>query len=171
MVRIDDYDPSWRGLGVEARDEIRSACEGLTEHVEHVGSTSVPNLAAKPVLDIAVGTTRDDSFEPIKEAIGAVGYNYRGFQPNGVGHLLVRETEPNVRTVHVHVVAFGSADWNEYICFRDLLTSDGDIRRAYEDLKRTNAERYPDDRAAYTQAKHAFVQRALRENTNCYASS
>ena len=84
------------------------------------------------------------------------------------GTFFVMESEPDVRTIHAHVVEYKSAYWGEYVCFRDLLRQDPHIRQAYSDMKQRSAEAFTTDRRAYTAAKHEYVQSVLRDHTNVY---
>ena len=130
--------------------------------VKHVGGTSVPGLAAKPIIDIVAGLPTTQSIEVLKDRLCGAGYIYRGEADDGVGHLFVLEPEPDIRTVHIHAVQHGSTYWSEYVCFRDLLRRDAELRDSYDQLKRKNAAAFPDDRKGYTAAKHTFVREVLR---------
>ena len=84
-------------------------------------------------------------------------YIYWGFQHGGIGHLFVRESAPDVHTIHAHVVPYPSTDWNEYVCFRDLLKAKKTVKRDYQKLKQASATRLILDRKAYTASKHEFI--------------
>lgn len=161
-VRLAAHDPVWERLGREACARIGNACEDLQVRVEHVGSTSVPGLSAKPIIDIVAGLPDADAMARLEARLTEIGFIYRGEGEGSVGHLFVWESEPDVRTVHVHAVPHGSAYWKEYVCFRDALRQDPDLRRRYEQLKRNNAATFSNDRKAYTAAKDSFVRDVLR---------
>lgn len=162
-VRVAPYDPSWAQLGRQACATIRKACVDLPIEVEHVGSTAVAGLSAKPIVDIVVGLPDVASVAALKSRLTHIGYIYHGEGEGGIGHLFVWESEPDIRTIHVHAVRHGSPYWKEYVCLRDILRQDADIRRRYEELKRKNATRFPNDRNGYTAAKNDFVREVLRE--------
>lgn len=125
--------------------------------IEHVGSTSVPGLAAKPILDVAVLMTRDMTVEQIIGVLGAE-FEYRGDSGSEGGLLFVEQSAPGVRTAHIHVVNHGDPQWERYLRVRDRLRSDPVAREAYARLKTELAARFPDDRAAYTEAKDSYIR-------------
>ena len=161
-VRLSPYDPDWAALGAQECASVRALLGDLAIDVIHAGSTAVPGMAAKPILDI-VAAVGDG--EPIDEVVGRLGatgiYGYEGDQGDDGGLLLVRGTG-ELRTVHVHVVGVGSRAWVDYRRFHSLLVADEVARERYESVKRELADQYPRDRRAYTQAKGAVI-RALLE--------
>lgn len=96
------------------------------------------------------------------EPLTKIGYIYRGDGGDNGGHLFVKESAPDVRTVHLHVVVYGDWQWQNYLRFRDLLRWDGHLRREYAILKQELGVRYADDRKAYTAAKEDFIRRHLQ---------
>ena len=129
-VRLSPYDPDWVVLGARECATVRALLGDLVVDVMHAGSTAVPGIAAKPILDIvaAVG----DSV-PIDEVVGRLcttgAYSYEGDQGDDGGLLLVRGPG-ELRTVHVHVVGAGSQAWVDYRRFRTLLLTDVAARGA-----------------------------------------
>ena len=142
---------------------LRRALGDLIADVQHVGSTAVHDLPAKPILDVAISIRTPDVVPDIVEGLTGIGYICRGAGADTIGHLFVRESEPNVRTVHVHVVEEDSIQWRDYLLFREVLREDSDVRKRYADLKRDLANQFPDDRESYTSAKDEFIQRVLRD--------
>jgi GrpB-like predicted nucleotidyltransferase (UPF0157 family) len=157
-VRVVDYDARWPALFVAEAGRIAEfvSSAGLPPLVlEHVGSTAVPGLAAKPILDIAAGRKPDSPATLYLPALEAAGYTYRG--DGGLpGRDFFRRGEP--RTHHVHLVEYGGPHWRRYLVFRDALRSDPDLLKAYEHLKHGLAARHPHDREAYIHGKTAFVE-------------
>ena len=160
-VRLVPYDPDWAALGAQECATARGLLGDMAIDVLHVGSTAVPGMAAKPILDI-VAAVADDV--PIDEVVGRLcatgAYGYEGDQGQDGGLLLVRGTG-ELRTVHVHVVGTGSQAWIDYRHFRSLLIDDDAARRRYESVKRQLAQQYPHDRRAYTQAKAVVIRELL----------
>ena len=97
----------------------------------------------------------------VAERLQRAGYIDRGHSGGKGGHLLIRESVPDIRTVHAHVVELADSQWDEYLRFRDLLRADAATRRAYEALKRRLAQAFANDRVAYTAGKDAFIRGAL----------
>ena len=161
-IIIADYDPAWPGMFAAARDELVRAIGAWVTGVEHIGSTAVPGLAAKPVIDILVGVrTLAEADAHCIAPVVALGYEYiakyeaempyrRYFKwPAGDGRL----------EHHIHLVEQGSEFWERHLLFRDYLRAHPDSVRAYERLKRKLAPRF-DDVNDYADAKTEFIRRA-----------
>jgi GrpB-like predicted nucleotidyltransferase (UPF0157 family) len=132
--------------------------------VVHVGSTSVPDLEAKPILDIVVAVPDQTPIDEVVDRLGSAGdYTYEGNMGDPGGGLLFVRGEGDVRTVHVHVVGRSSRAWDGYLRFRARLVEDPEARRRYESVKRVLAERFAHDRPGYTLAKGAIVEELLKE--------
>ena len=129
--------------------------------IEHVGSTSIPGLAAKPVIDILVGVTSLAAGEQAVPALEALGYEYRG--ENGIpGRLyFCKGVVRYRRTHHLHMVETGHEQWRPMLSFRDYLRAHPDEARHYEALKRNLAAQFRDNRQAYTDGKEHFVKAIL----------
>lgn len=157
-VRLRPYTARWAELyELEAR-AIRSALGARALDVQHVGSTAVPGMTAKPILDIAVGIATLDEFRLCMAPLAQLGYehaHWAGLQNNEVFGKGVD------RTHLVHVVQHGGPVWNDYLRFRNLLRSQAETARAYQQLKLALSQRYADNRAAYTESKHAFIRGLL----------
>src|SRR5262245_290135 len=119
-VRVVPYQPEWAQAFLDERARLADALSQLPCEIEHIGSTAVPGLSAKPILDIAVGLALGAAPEPAMSAICGLGYEYRGDAGEDGGHVLVRESEPLVRTHHVHVVDLNGLQWQSYLLLRDL---------------------------------------------------
>jgi GrpB-like predicted nucleotidyltransferase (UPF0157 family) len=161
-IRLSGYDPRW----VRLFDAERVALEAvlapwLRGPIEHVGSTAVPGLAAKPVIDImaAVGT-----LEESRGAIAALrgqGYQYSPYRADEM-HWFCKPGF-SFRTHHLHLVPRGSALWTARIVFRDRLRADPGVAARYAELKRRLAAEFEHDREAYTDGKGEFVERIVAE--------
>lgn len=158
-VEVVDYDARWPEAFQRERERLREVLGPLAVAIEHVGSTAVPGLAAKPVLDILVGARPFPLAEEALGALAALGYEYRG--DGGVPGDQFFRTNP--RTRHLRVVEFGSERWQRCLQFRDYLRDHPEVARAYEALKRDLASRFRDDRGLYGQGKDAFIEGVLRE--------
>jgi GrpB-like predicted nucleotidyltransferase (UPF0157 family) len=160
-VRLAPYDPAWAVLGAQECATVRALLGDLALDVMHAGSTAVPGIAAKPILDIVAAVEDSRSIDEVVGRLCATGaYGYEGDQGDDGGLLLVRGTG-ELRTVHLHVVGVGSQAWLDYRRFRSLLVSDEAARERYESVKCELAQRYPHDRRAYTQAKGAVIRSLL----------
>ena len=154
-VQVVPYDEAWPQLFEAEAEQIRAALGSELRVIEHVGSTSVPGLAAKPVIDIAI------SVESLAEldvgALEALGYRYvPAFE----------EELPNRRyftrgDYHVHAYEQEHEEFMDYIRFRDYLRTHPEDAQAYGDLKLTLAAEFLDDRAGYQEAKAPYVARLV----------
>ena len=160
-VIIRAYDERWPLLYDEEAAQIRAVLGEFALDVQHVGSTSVMGLAAKPILDIAVGVAALSDVERCKVPLAAIGYEYAYWAGVDDNHVFGKGIE---RTHLIHVVEFGSDIWKNYIKFRDALRANEELRRKYESLKTELAIRFAKNRAAYTDAKGEFIQRVLAGN-------
>lgn len=159
-VKVLPYDACWPQR-FEAEREILHGAIGVytVGTIEHVGSTAVPGLAAKPVIDIMVGVESLAESLPAIPALERLGYCHFPYRTE-VMHWLCKPS-PRLRTHHLHLVPFGSPFWIERVAFRDYLHEHADAREEYSRLKRRLAERYRFDREAYTAAKEPFIRRVL----------
>lgn len=160
-VRVAPYDARWPLLFDAEReridDAVRAAGLPLLE-LEHVGSTSVPGLAAKPILDIAAGRASAVPGAEYVPVLERLGYVHRGEQ--GLpGREFFRRGE--LRSHHLHLVERGGMHWRRYVVFRDALRADVALRDAYGALKQELARRFPHDREAYIDGKTEFVTRVV----------
>jgi GrpB-like predicted nucleotidyltransferase (UPF0157 family) len=155
-VSLAEHDPRWAERFREHRDRILAALAGRDVEVHHIGSTAVPGLAAKPVVDLVVVvddiTAEEDHVEPLL----AAGYVLRVREP---GHRLVRTPE---RDVHVHVYGRGDRAVEDYLLLRDHLRRDEGDRNRYEAVKRDLVTRRWEDTNDYADAKTAVIT-AIKE--------
>jgi GrpB-like predicted nucleotidyltransferase (UPF0157 family) len=161
-VRVVPYDAAWPALFEAEAERIAAAVRegGLPPlAVEHVGSTSVPGLAAKPILDLLAGRSPAVPLDGYVAALEAAGYAYRGENGLPGRHYFVRG-EPRSR--HLHLVELGGAHWRRHLAFRDALRARPALAAGYAALKHDLAARHASDREAYTNAKTAFVERVLK---------
>ena len=160
-VRLSAYDPDWAALGAQECASVGALLGDLAIDVIHAGSTAVPGMAAKPILDIVAAVGDGVTIDEVVGRLGATGvYGYEGDQGDDGGLLLVRGTG-ELRTVHVHVVGVGSQAWVDYRRFHSLLVADDAARERYELVKRELAQQYPRDRRAYTKGKGTVIRSLL----------
>ena len=165
-LEVVDHDPDWGTLALEACQSLRDTCGEFLVDVQHVGSTAVPDLPAKPILDIAAAVVTFDSMRELVGRLAAMGYLYRGDHGDAGGHLFVVDSSPDIRTIHLHVVEHRGSQWRDYLRFRDLLRRQPAIRKRYAELKRDLASIYRDDRESYTASKADFIREVLNNNVN-----
>jgi GrpB-like predicted nucleotidyltransferase (UPF0157 family) len=159
-VELVEYDPGWPERYERWRSVISEALGETALRIEHVGSTAVPGLPAKPVIDIQVSVediTSEAAYVPRLESVGLQ------LRSRDALHRYLRPFPDQPREVHVHVCPSGS-DWErDHLLFRDYLRADASARDAYARTKRQAAERWSDDRLAYTDAKTESVLGILEQ--------
>ncbi len=172
-ISIVDYDPDWPGKFERERDLVLRTC-GADVFIafEHIGSTSVPGLAAKPIIDMLPGLRSLDDAPPLIPLLESIGYEYvpEFEQPNEFDEGLplrryFRKDEDGVRAFHMHMVEAGSDFWREHLLFRDYLRTHPEAADAYARLKRELAEDFnarltPQSNVnrGYTDRKTDFVE-------------
>ena len=159
-VEIADYDPAWPAAFERERDLIADALADLALAIEHVGSTAVPGLGAKPIIDITVGVHRLGEGEKCVRPMESLGYEHRG-EAGIPGRLYFSKPTTRPRTHQLHIVEYGGDFWQRHILFRDYLREHPEAAREYCELKVRLAARFGDDRIAYTEAKSEFIESAL----------
>jgi GrpB-like predicted nucleotidyltransferase (UPF0157 family) len=152
-IELVDHDPSWAELFATEKDRISAVFGGRAVGIEHIGSTAVPDLCAKPIVDVLVGLRDLEISDDEVEAMRALGYQYLG--EYGLPERLFFRKDP--RTHHVHVVLHGGEHWVRQLTFRDALRTDEEERRRYAEFKRRlAAEGHPRD--VYTELKTPFIR-------------
>jgi len=162
-VRLEPYTPAWADAYVEERDRISSVLGDRILGIEHVGSTAIPEICAKPIIDIAVAVRNLEAAERFAPLMARIGYDYAG--DGGVPGHRIFGRGPRIRTHLVHAVVADGEAWRNYLAFRDALSSDQELAKEYDSLKRGLAAKFPDDRPSYTAAKGHFIERVLRGAT------
>ncbi len=157
-VIIVDYDPNWPDAFSAEKARIEAALTGEDYRVEHVGSTAVPGLSAKPIIDILIGVPDLEAADRCVPALVALGYEYfpehEATMPER--RYLDRIGEP--LSYHLHMVAVGGEFWQRHLAFRDYLRAHPEVAAQYDRLKRDLARSYRDDREGYTSAKTDFIR-------------
>jgi len=162
-IEIKDYDPAWPTRFAEQRDRLAEVlAPWLAAPIEHIGSTSVPGLRAKPIVDILAPVDSLAARAAMVEVLSADGWLYWPDDPNRAERLWFLRPKPEARTHHLQVVEYDSSKARAVLAFRDALRADSALAREYEDLKVRLAREYPEDRNAYTDAKANFVARVVK---------
>ena len=163
-VTLSPYSPLWPAIFDYERERLRELLGEV--RIEHVGSTAVPGLGAKPVIDILVGAPSLAAIEERIPALQGYGYQYvPEFERAIPDRRYFRRTDGQPGHFHVHAVVEGGAFWRSHLAFRDALRADAGLAGEYWKLKRKLAARFPDDRAAYTDAKAEFIRDVLARAT------
>lgn len=159
-VEVAEYDPAWPVAFERERALIADALGDLALAIEHVGSTAVAGLGAKPIIDIMIAVSNLAEGEHCVGPLERLGYEYRG-EAGIPGRLFFRKFTEGLRTHHLYVVEQGSDYWELHLLFRDYLREHPEEARDYYDLKVRLAERFGADRLGYNEAKTEFIESAL----------
>ncbi|MBO5842409.1 MAG: GrpB family protein, partial [Clostridia bacterium] len=159
-VKLFAHEHAWDDHGARYCARISAALGDLALAVEHVGSTSVSGLCAKPIIDVAVGVQSLDL--QIVERMERAGFRHRPSHDDAHNMLFV-DGEGEMRRAHIHVVIHMGMEWRNYVNFRDYLRTFEDVRQEYGALKQSLAKQYANDRVAYTDAKADFISYHLRK--------
>lgn len=161
-IVLGQYSKDWPVAFAREHDVLVRVFEPLAVSVEHVGSTAVPGLMAKPVIDILLGAGSLALIESRIGQLGAVGYEYiaRYERELPLRRYFVKSDISCCR-IHLHAVEQGSHLWSDHLAFRDMLRSDPAMRGKYQTLKIGLATEFAHDKAAYTAAKDPFIKAAL----------
>jgi GrpB-like predicted nucleotidyltransferase (UPF0157 family) len=156
VVTLRPYDPAWPAMFAREAEALTAVLgPWITGGVHHVGSTAVPGLPAKPIVDIMVGVADLQSSRPCLELVAGLDYCYAPHRPE-VMHWFCKP-DPSRRTHHLQLVPFGSARFADVLAFRDYLRAHPSVADAYARLKGDLAVRHHRDREAYTEGKSAMV--------------
>ncbi|WP_202875853.1 GrpB family protein [Kribbella speibonae] len=160
MIRIEAYDAAWSDHFAELGGRLREALGSVALRIDHIGSTAVPGLAAKPVIDIQISVTALEPVDPFRIPLEGLGYVYRADNPERTKRYF-RERPGDPRT-HIHVRKLGSFSQQFPLLLRDYLRAHPAELAPYERLKRELAAQHPHDGAAYTEAKLPWFWQTIR---------
>ena len=160
-VEVLDHNPEWLVKGQSLCQTLKSLCQEVVIDVQHIGSTAVPHLPAKPILDLIVGYNENSNFELLIKSFTSINLIYRGIDSNSNYPLFIQEREPSIRIAHIHCAPYNSEEWNNLIKLRDNLIKSPELVKEYANLKKELKEKYSQNRAKYTSFKSEFIEKAL----------
>ena len=159
-VVVVPYDPAWPALFAEEAARLRAGLGGRILSVEHVGSTSVPGMDAKPILDLMAGVESLAAAEALLPALRELGYEHKP-DPGIPERIYLVRGPAERRTHHLSLAEPASAFWRQQLRFRDRLRADPALAAEYARLKHALAARHPADRLAYGAGKQPFIDAAI----------
>ena len=160
-IVVADHDPAWAEWFEQLRARIWPAIEAHALRIDHVGSTAVPGLAAKPIIDMDIVVTDESMNRPVIEALRPLGYQWRGDLGVEGRQVLKHIGHDDLPLHHLYLVVDQSPAHQDHVLLRDLLRQDPEARERYASLKRQNVEVAGGDMDVYVAAKHDLVQELL----------
>ena len=162
-VRLMPHDRKWKLIFERERKRLAKKLRGLVIDIQHVGSTAIVGIPAKPIIDISMGVPNMRSAKKLVKLLTPLGYKLRPeFGGSNTQLLFVRGPERR-RTHYLHVMKYNGKMWKNDVLFRDHLRGNRSLARTYAALKKKLAKRYADDRASYTARKSKFILATIKK--------
>ena len=162
-VVVLPYDEAWADRFAEIKTEIEAALGELVFRIEHVGSTAVPGLSAKPIIDLDVVIRDSSAFHAAAAALEAIGYQHEGDLGIAGREAFRYDGKDHLQKHHLYVCAQGSAELKRHLAFRDYLRTHPEAVREYSRVKEEGAALYPYDIDGYIEHKTPFIWRIYQE--------
>lgn len=168
FVKVEKYNPEWQEEFNKEKKNLKKIFGDVAISIEHVGSTSVVGLSAKPIIDIAIGVDSLKDIIKVKEKI--LKFSYYSIKENNTdGEILMRrgvpiklsEDKPSFITHFIHIMEIDGRKYKETLAYRDYLRKNNEALKEYDDLKQKLAIKYQNERKAYTKAKDEFIKSIL----------
>ena len=160
--RLRAYSDEWPGLYSAESCKIQNVCGELLIAIQHVGSTAVPGLTSKPIIDIPVGVETLSTAEKMIPGMETIGYDYPG--DNGIPDDRIFGRDRHCRLFLVHVVVFQCDRWNNYRKFRDAVRANKLLATEYANIKEAIVKKHPVGRGTYPELKQEFIHRVLHQS-------
>lgn len=158
-IKLVPHQRIWKNLFKKEKLRIQKKLPDV--HIEHIGSTSIPQICAKPILDILVGLNKFKDLDKYKKVLTKLGYKYHSNRGSSYRAFFILGPE-ECRIIYLHVVKYKGAEWNKLIKFRDKLRKNKKLAKQYENLKQQLASKHT-NRDYYTKDKNEFISSILNE--------
>ena len=163
IVQLEPHDKQWDEIALQTIKTLKSILGDDAIDIQHIGSTAIQAIKAKPIIDIAVGVTDFDKMMLHNEQLQQEGIFYRGSDVESQLLYVMGDMEGDTRTHHIHVVKWNDNAWNNYINFRDYLNAFPQKAKEYDLLKLKLAKQYASNRILYTSGKQELIDKLLIE--------
>ena len=157
-VRLVPHNPLWLLYFEDERRRLYAALGSYIKEICHIGSTAIPGIYAKPILDIMVGLVQIADVRHCEAPLASLGYTYEGEQAISGWHFFRKKTG-DLTTHHLHLVEWNGSYWRDHVLFQEYLFRHPEVAEAYERLKLELGKRHADDREAYTRDKTDFINK------------
>ncbi len=162
-VYLEPHQTEWQRAAEETKHTLKRIFGSVAVDIQHIGSTSIRTISAKPIIDIAVAVNDYELVLNKCDELEKAEIVFRFDERPEQLLFVMGDFEKDTRSLHIHVVLYGSDEWNNYINFRDYLNTHIAAAKEYEAVKLRLAEQYPDDRIAYTDGKQEVIDKLLAE--------
>lgn len=163
VVKLLPHQTEWETNAEETIMLMKTILGDTCIDIQHVGSTSIKHICAKPIIDIAVAVNELADILPYNDVLSKNGIFYRKEETTGQLLYLMGDLENEIKTHHIHVVKYNSVNWRNYLNFRDYLNDFPEKAKLYNDLKQELAEKYTSERKLYTAGKSELIKILLKE--------
>lgn len=161
IVRLEKYNYRWKDLFEKEKEYLEEKFKDIAVEIEHIGSTSIEGLSAKPIIDIAVGVNKLKDFEKVKKYFIDEPYSIK--EDSDFDEILIRKGSEENRTHFIHVMEIDSKRYKDTIAFRDYIKKHSEMLKEYENLKTDLAKKYSNNRKMYTNSKNEFIQKIIKK--------
>ncbi len=159
-VKLCPYDSEWAQHYEKEKVILEKVLEGIALDIQHVGSTSIIGLSAKPIIDIAVAVKDEEVMKSTIDILAKAGYDVKDSIAEK-GEVLARKGSPDCRTHYIHVEVIGTKKWVNHILFRDYLRKYPEYVQQYQDIKEKLSTQFANDRKVYTKSKNDFIEKVM----------
>ena len=161
-VILAEHDHTWSEIAIRTIESLEKIFGECAIDIQHVGSTSIKRIKAKPIIDLAIGIKRLEDVHPFLSQLHENGFIHKPENDNEWQVFFsCGDFEKDTRTHHIHVVIHNGPEWKNYIKFRDYLNTNYQAAKEYEELKLNLMKKYPNDRNIYTESKADFIRGIL----------
>ena len=167
-VKLEKYNYKWKEMFNKEKENLKEIFDNIALEIEHIGSTSIENISAKPIIDIAIGVKKLNDFESKRKYFEKEPYSIK--DNYDCDEILVRKRNGDITTFLIHIMEIEGKRYKDTIIFRDYIRNHKETFEEYEKLKKKLAEVYADNRPMYTASKNDFIQGVLKkayEEKNC----
>lgn len=163
VVKLEYHKTDWEENAKKTIELLHNILGTTAIDIQHIGSTAVKRIHAKPIIDIAVGVNKLDDITPYIAVLNENGIIFRGEDVKKQLLFVIGDFSLDTRTHHIHIVKYKDKAWNNYINFRDYLNAFEIKAQEYDSLKLALSEKYPNDRNTYTSCKQELINKLLTE--------
>ena len=162
-VKLEPHQNEWVKEAEKTIEELKYLLGDIAVDIQHIGSTAISSIHAKPIIDIAIGVRDLEDIQPYMKTLRENGFIFRGEDVPGQALFVKGNVEEEVRTHHIHVVRWNGSEWNNYVNFRDYLKAFPEKALIYDDCKQRLANQFPSNRKCYTEGKRKLIDTFLEE--------